>query len=228
MKKLIFIPAVLAALVTLASCEEDYTNEVVNGDLDYPDSEQSVSLPRCGDGTELYPCGPYAVEVHSVLPNDKIAVTGYHDIEENILTPGENVFTSQQLRVYLLQQGYRYMVLSILAAWCPHCQNETNALSQIIDDYKNKVFFLGVIVTTTTSDIDSSPIVAYSFARQRHLDDKDNYYMSWDPDHRYYFDYLKGGFPTNYVIDLETMEIMREFAAVETTSDWRSILDPLH
>lgn len=175
--------------------------KIVGGDLVRPDA--GLSEQDAGEQTNAYPEGPYGVTEGETLQNMTFA--GYVNQAPEDGFVGDSGYVERFSLQDIRQLGYRYLLFNVAAIWCVSCQVEAQELPS---DFEKWAPLGGYVVSVLKEDAFFEP------ATKAHLDQwissySTNYTMLHDPRGEIDFVLAPAALPTNVMIDLETMKILR-------------------
>lgn len=175
--------------------------KIVGGDVTRPDA--GLSEQDAGEQTNAYPPGPYGVQEGDVLQNMTFA--GYVNMSPQDGFVGDREYVDSFSLQDARQLGYRYLLFNVAAIWCVSCQVEAQELPTDFEEWAPQG---GYVLSILKEDAYFEP------ATKAHLDQwissySPNYTMLHDPRGEIDFVLAPAALPTNIMVDLETMEILR-------------------
>jgi len=175
----------------------------------------SLLLTACGDNVvgggntpdastvaPDYPAGPYGVTMGAVLEN--MSFSGYVNQGPDDGLVSATGFEELSL-ADMRKLGYRYVLINVAAEWCEPCQEEALSLPT---DFVRWAPRGGYVMSVMTEDKDRAP--ASRAALDRWVESfKMNYTMLHDPKDEITRVIAPPQLPTNMIVDVEKMEILR-------------------
>lgn len=178
-----------------------------------PEETAKPAAATC-DGTE-YPCGPFGYHSGDVIPNlrfiGRVDANGNGDLTDD---PATEI----ALGDFYKKPGAKVLALLVAAEWCPPCQEEQGELESTWRDYQDQqkpVVFLEVL----TQSNDGSPAdldTVTRWTKKKWVDSntmtsglKLSFPVAADPTEAV-GPYGLSGYPTQLIIDTETMQLLDE------------------
>jgi hypothetical protein len=226
------IRALVVALLCFAAFSACGPN-IVSSDMD---SGMQMDAGNTMDaGSNPYPAGPYGVSVNRTLQNFNFPgyFTNVAGVKVNGLTLN-NSLDFQFLRTQTNQNGdpLRFMLLDIVAGWCPPCNQEAQDLGMSGTDKTRVADWLtkgGLFVTVMEEGYDEATQVAPVEANIETWINAHNAQATfmYDPQQSLVAQGISpSAFPTNLVVDLRTMKIVAAWYGLDTTyQKWEAALN---
>lgn len=227
--RIALIASSLIVALALSACQPNVIGTTPDaGDNSTADAGQPLDAGIRG----AYPSGPYGVTVNQKLAN--FTFPGYLTLEsENLVSnlPYDTTLDLQKIRSSVDKNGkpYRYLLIALSAVWCPPCNQEAENLGlngtdhALIADWLNRGgLFMTLLIEgpthgskPTKDDLDAW-ISQHQVANTIAIDDQQQLSAAGiDP----------YSIPANLVIDLETMQMVRGWAGIDSTyAKWEATL----
>ena len=213
-------PGLIASLaISVVACGQDVSSGTTDGN---------------GNATEGYPPPPYGVGVNRTIAN--FVFPGYLSNSGSVLVntlPFNNELDLQTVRTTPNGDGnpFRYLLLDISAGWCPPCNQEAQDLGQhgssnhkINDWLAQGGLFMTVLAEGYDESTHNAPVAAdiETWINQHAVTNS----VGFDPDQTLIAEGINpSAFPTNLVIELDTMMIVSAWYGLDTTyQKWEAAL----
>ena len=230
-------PLLLSAVLCVAgfACTP---NVISSGDPDSGQMDPDAGNNPSDAGTDPnpYPGGPYGISVNRIIQN--FTLPGYlatgAGVKANTL-PLLNDLDLQKIRKATDSAGHplRYLLLDISAGWCPPCNQEAQDLglngtksTQIAAWAAKGGVFMTALVEGYDESTGAAPVEGdvETWINQHNVQSS----VVYDPTQKLIAQGISpSAFPTNLVIDLQTMKIVSAWYGLDTTyQKWEAALGP--